>query len=357
MGIEQKRDFIIKFVYYLIIIGVAVAIFKYGLPLVMPFVLAFVFAYILRKPTKFLCKRYALPYKISALIMVVFFYCTIGLLIGLAIVKGFVGIRSAVGFIPMLYSTYIETALTEVLIKFETIAYDMDINLFAALEGINDQLMERLGNFISDFSTWAVGFVSNVATSIPGLFIKLVLMIIGTVFIAMDYDKIVGFFYRQLDSQKRNIVYEIKNYVIGTLFVCICSYGLIMSITFVELSIGLTIIGFDRAILIAACIAIFDILPVLGTGGIMIPWCVITLIRGNISLGLGLLAVYIVITVIRNILEPKIVGSQLGLHPIVTLCSLFVGAQLFGVVGLFGFPIGLSLIKHLNDKGTINWIK
>ena len=90
---------------------------------------------------------------------------------------------------------------------------------------------------------------------------------------------------------------EIQPYVAGTLFVCIRSYALIMTITFVELSIGLTLIGV------------------------------------------------------------KIVGSQIGLHPVVTLSSMFVGAQLFGVLGLFGFPIGLSLLRHLNDNGTLRVYK
>ena len=150
---------------------------------------------------------------------------------------------------------------------------------------------------------------------------------------------------------------QIKEYIIGTLFVCIRSYAIIMSITFVELSIGFTIIGLEYALPIAFGIAIFDILPVLGTGGIMLPWAVITAIRGDIPLALSLLAVYVVVTIIRNIIEPKIVGAQLGLHPVVTLVSMFVGTQLFGVLGLFGFPICLSLLRHLNDTGAVKIFK
>ena len=74
-------------------------------------------------------------------------------------------------------------------------------------------------------------------------------------------------------------------------------------------------------------------------------------------LALSLLAIYLVITIIRNIIEPKIVGSQLGLHPVVTLCSMFVGAQLLGVVGMFGFPILLSLLRYLNDHEVIHIFK
>ena len=148
----------------------------------------------------------------------------------------------------------------------------------------------------------------------------------------------MGFCLRQLSTRSKKVVLQIKEYVIGTLFVCIRSYALIMSLTFVELSI-------------------FDILPVLGTGGIMIPWVVISAFSGDYPLALGLLIVYVVITIIRNILEPKIVGSQIGLHPVITLCSMFIGVQLFGVIGLFGFPIGLSLLRYLNENGTIHLYK
>lgn len=79
--------------------------------------------------------------------------------------------------------------------------------------------------------------------------------------------------------------------------------------------------------------------------------------QGNYQVSIGILVVYIVVTIVRNILEPKIVGGQLGLHPVVALMSMFIGANLIGVIGLFGFPITLSLLKHLNDTGTIKLFK
>ena len=87
------------------------------------------------------------------------------------------------------------------------------------------------------------------------------------------------------------------------------------------------------------------------------PWVLIELLQGNPFMALKLFGVYVTVTVVRNIIEPKIVGGQLGLHPVVTLCSMFVGVQLFGVVGLFGFPIGLSLLRYLNDHGVIHIFK
>ena len=178
-------------------------------------------------------------------------------------------------------------------------------------------------------------------------------MIISTFFIAIDYQRLTGFCMQQLSDGAKEIFVQIKQYIVGTLFVCIRSYLLIMSITFVELSIGLSVLNVRHALLVAFFIAIFDILPVLGTGGIMIPWSVLTVVQGDLAMGLKLFVLYLIITVIRNIIEPKIVGGQLGLHPVVTLSSMFAGAQLFGALGLFGFPIVLSLLCHLDRNGTI----
>ena len=89
----------------------------------------------------------------------------------------------------------------------------------------------------------------------------------------------------------------------------------------------------------------------------MIPWSIISLIMGDIGVGIGLIVVYLVVTVIRNIIEPKIVGTQLGLHPLATLISMFIGVNIAGIIGLFGFPIMLSLLLHLNKHGVIKLLK
>ena len=246
-----------------------------------------------------------------------------------------------------------EPILSDIYSGIEQSFLHMDPALLTALEELMTQFSQSLGQMVSSLSGLAMGYVSGVASSLPGLFISLLLLIISTFFISADYDRLTGFCLLQLDEKRREIFLLIKEYVVGTLFVCIRSYALIMSITFLELSIGLTVVGVENSIFIAFLIAIFDILPVLGTGGVMIPWIVLEALKMNFSMALALLLVYLFVTVVRNIIEPKIVGAQIGLHPVVTLSSMFVGAQLFGVLGLFGFPICLSLLRYLNENGVI----
>ncbi len=353
MEIEKKRNFIINFLFYLIWIILGLFVLKYLLPLLMPFVVAFLIAFSLRKPIRFLQERLRLPGKLAAVVMVLVFYCTIGLLLTLLSFRLFWSMKEMIIQLPSLYTSQFEPLMQQIVKWLETLNLNFDPQWSTMLEEIFIQFSDAFGNLISNFSMGALSWVSGAAVSVPGQVLSVFLTIISSFFIAVDYDRITSFFVRQLNDTHSRLLLEIRDYIVGTLFLCIRSYALIMTITFFELSIGLSLLKIENAILIALLIAIFDILPVLGTGGIMIPWVGIVFLQGNYSLALGLLVVYLVITVIRNIIEPKIVGAQLGLHPVLTLVSMFVGANYFGFLGMFGFPILLSLLKDLNDKGII----
>ena len=357
MPMEKYSKFLITFAYYAVIAALAYVVLRYALPMLAPFVIGAVLAYLLRFPIRFLHRKAKLPYKGAAILVVLLFFGLIGTALVLAGVKAINWLVDAINLLPTMYTTHALPFFAEVTQNLEKIFIDLDPDTLSTLENLAQKALDSAGNLISSLSGTAVSALSGAAVSIPGLFIKLVLLIISTFFIAIDYETIKAFLVRQLDEKTHNLLWEIKNYVGGTLWVCIRSYAIIMTLTFVELSIGLSIVKIEHAVIVALLIAVFDILPVLGTGGIMIPWTVLTAIQGDFRLSLGLLIIYIVITIIRNIIEPKIVGGQLGLHPVVTLSSMFAGAQLFGVIGLFGFPIGLSLLRHLNDRGVIKILK
>ena len=160
--------------------------------------------------------------------------------------------RTVIFQLPSLYNTYIAPVLMSISDIAEQSVLQMDPALVESIDRIWIQFVQSIGEIISSVSVSLVGGLSSLlATSLPGLFIKLLLMIISTFFIAVDYRKLTHFILRQLSPAGKHILFEIKQYIVGTLFVCIRSYALIMSITFVELAIGLSIIGVDRAVLIA----------------------------------------------------------------------------------------------------------
>lgn len=355
--IEKYSKFLITFAYYAVIAVLTFVAIRYALPMLAPFVIGAAIAYLLRFPIRILHRKAKLPYKGAAVITVLLFFAIIGTALGVAGIKAINWLVSAINLLPTMYTTHALPFFEEVTANLESVFRGLDGDVLSTLDSLGQQALDSAGDLISSLSGKAVGVLSGAAISLPGLFVKLVLLIISTFFIAIDYELIKAFIVRQLDEKTHNLLWEIKNYVGGTLWVCIRSYAIIMTLTFVELAVGLSLIKVQHAVIVALLISIFDILPVLGTGGIMIPWTVLTAIQGDLRLALGLLIIYVVITIIRNIVEPKIVGSQLGLHPVVTLSSMFAGVQLFGILGLFGFPIGLSLLRHLNDHGVIKVLK
>ncbi len=354
---EKRKTFLINFAYFGVYTLIVYTVLRYGFKLVAPFVIGFIVAYFLKAPIALLSRKLKIPRKPAALLTVMLFYVTVGSVIALLGMKLVGGVTDLLVRLPGLYENYGLPYLVQVMGNIEAILYQMDDSFVAAINGVGSQMLGSLGNLVSKLSGYAISFVSSFAASLPTMFIDVVLMLISSFFIAGDYEQLRGFFINQLSDNARKIFIQIKEYVVGTLLVCIRSYAIIMSITFLELSIGLSILKINHAVLVAACIAVFDVLPVLGTGGIMVPWVVLTAVRGNFGLALGLLLVYIVVTIIRNIIEPKIVGGQLGLHPVVTLASMYAGVRLLGGIGLFGFPIGLSLMCHLNERGVIKIFK
>ncbi len=355
--IDRYKKFLVTIAYYGVIAALVFLGIRYALPLLAPFLIGAVIAYLLRFPVRWLHRKIKIPYKGAAALTVALFFIVLGALLVLAGVKAVNWLVDTIALLPTMYTTHALPFFEEVTANLEQIFRDLDPGVIATLESVGDRLLESAGTWISSLSSVAVSVLSGAAVSLPGLFLDIVMLIISTFFIAIDYEAIRTFLLRQLGQESKMLLWEIKSYVGGTLWVCIRSYAIIMGITFVELSIGLSVVKVEHAIVLAMLIAVFDILPVVGIGAILIPWAVLTAIQGDLVLFLGLMITYVVIVVVRNIVEPKIVGGQLGLHPIVTLSSMIVGLQLFGLLGLFGFPITLSLLRHLNDHGIIKILK
>lgn len=354
MQLEKQKAFIIQAIYWAIYAAIAFVALKFGVGLLLPFLMGFLFAAILQRPIRWVQGALRTKSRLVPLAVAALFYLAFGALLFFIGNRIIAGLQRLLPLIPQLYDGYVEPFLTDAFAGFEELFSRTNSPILALISGWDEQFMDSLGSMVSGFSVRVMGTVSNLAASLPGFFIRLLLMVISTFFIAGDYRRITAFCVRQLSPRGREIFFQIRRYVVGTLFSCIRSYLIIMCITFVELSVYLFVIGMEHAVLIALCIAVFDILPILGTGGVMIPWAVGAAVSGRLGLGVKLLVIYLIVTVVRNIIEPKIVSGQLGLHPVVTMIGLFVGVQLFGAVGLFALPILLSLLCHLNRTGAIS---
>ena len=220
-----------------------------------------------------------------------------------------------------------------------------------------DQVLATLDASIKTLSAKAVALVGNFAVSVPGKLVNTIICIVSTVFILLDWEAIGKFIHGQMPEKASEVMKDGWSQLKKTIGKYIRSYGLIMLMTFTELAIGLLIIGVDNSWGLAAGIAVLDILPIVGCGTVLIPWAVVSLVTGKPGLGISLLVLYVIIAIVRNIAEPKIVGQQVGLHPLATLLAMVTGASLFGAAGVFALPIALAVIKQLDDDGIIHVIK
>ena len=175
MESEKRRKFIINFIYVTIIIFLIFIIVRYGLGLVTPFIFALVIAYFLKRPAKFISKRLKVPYKLIAFILVLIFYCTIGLLLSVIGIKLVSTVLDIVYSLPSFYYAKIEPFLMLTFDNIEEMVLHMDPALVSTLNDIFTQFTKTLGQLISNISMKAVTFISGYASSLPGLFIKILL--------------------------------------------------------------------------------------------------------------------------------------------------------------------------------------
>lgn len=356
-SIENKRDFVIRCIYYSIIAIIVYFSLKYVIPIVMPFIIGLCISLALRPMILKITSKFKIKQKWVSMFVLLAFYLTIGVLICFLSFRLLIAIQQLFYTLPAFFKSNVMPAIESLLIQLEDISSKIDVNLFKNIENFILTFSDSLMGFVTSASTGAVKWFTRTATSIPSFFINIIFVVISSFFITLDFERIMAFLQKQLPPKAITIILAVKENLFGTIFKFIKAYSILMFITFVELSIGFSIMKLDNAVAVAALIACIDIMPVLGTGGVVIPWMIIELVNGNLPLALGLLITYLIVTVIRNILEPKVVGEQIGLYPLVTLICMFVGGSLYGVVGLFGLPIAITILKNLNDNGTIKIFK
>lgn len=353
LQVEKMREFLIKFLFWTVILGLAYVLLKYAMPFLTPFLTAFFIAFLLKPVTNWITQKTRLKRRTVAVLLLVAFYVLIGSLFTVLGTRIVIFLRDAVYAAPRVYAGVIRPALETLQRTLEGWVATLSPALTEFVVNLGDHLSDALSEIVSAVSGWALGRVTNAAGSVPAFLVKFLMTIVASFFFVADYYEITSFLARQLSPKARGMLFTIKQKCVEVLCSFGRAYAILMSITFAEVFLGLALLRVDYALLIALITAIVDILPVLGTGTVLIPWGVAMLILGNFPLGVGLLILYGVITVVRQMLEPRIVGQQIGLYPLVTLLCMFAGTYLFGFVGLFGVPIVVTLLVQLNRSGEI----
>ena len=339
MELQKKKDFLIRLLYAAVILAIAIYICRRAVIVLLPFVIALLVSLILRPVVRFLHEKCRVQKTIASVCIVLLFYGAVGVLVVLLGIRLVTGVRDLVLQLPAFYNTRIEPLLSGFAAWVQQFATRFDPAAATILGDLLKGAGSSIESAITSFSMSALRTISGYAISAPGILIDILITIIATVFITMDYPLL-----------KRFLLCPVGR-TLGRYVRC---YALILLITFAELALGLSSIGIRGAPVIALLIACFDILPVVGSGTVLIPWAILAAVGGDYRIAASVGVLYIIVTVIRNIIEPKIIGDHVGLHPIATLVSMVVGVYVFGGIGLLGLPVTLALCKSLNDAGVIH---
>ena len=350
-NINKQKIFIIKFLYFILILGIIFSIFKYALPVLFPFLVAFSISIILRHPVDFISKHLKINRKFVGVLLLLLLYGSISFVFIFFGTKLFRYIGELFQKLPEIYTTNIEPALNIIIYKIQDII--PELNVVLDLENISKYII----NIINSISLSAVNLIASIATKIPSFLVKFIFAIIASFLCTLDYYKVTGFIMRQFPERVQEIIINVKQNIFGTIVKFLKAYSILMFVTFIQLSIGLTIFNIPNAITLAVIFSMLDVIPAIGVGGLLIPWSIIEFIKGNYDLAIGLLVIYGIISIVRSILEPKVIGKQIGLNPLITLTSMFLGAEILGFFGIFIFPIIATIIKYLNDSGTLKLFK
>ena len=216
-----------------------------------------------------------------------------------------------------------------------------------AASGIIDALVKQGGAFVAQN-------LGKLATRTPKVFMGSLICVISSIYLSLDYDKIKLYFKGLIEKYVSVDTLKIFSRVSGGVKAYLKAYFTVFLITFGELYLGLAVLGRKYALLIAFFVAAFDILPLFGAGAVLVPWGTVLIASGSIGVGIGMLVLFVIMTVVRQIVEPHLVGKHLGIHPLASLVSVYVGYRIFGLFGMLLAPFAALAVKGIFDGEETN---
>jgi len=217
-----------------------------------------------------------------------------------------------------------------------------------------NELVRTLTSFATTITGNLAGGAITAAISLPMFLFAVMLTVVGTFWLSYDKERIFAFFRKIFPVSVVSGASALKSGVFISLIGQLKTQATLALILAVILTAGLFILRVDFWLLFGLLLGVMELLPIIGSGLVLAPWGIISLINGDTFLGAGLLALFLAVTLIRNTVEPRIMSRQLGIYPLAAMMSMYAGLKLMGLVGLIIGPFILSVLKVvlLIDAGT-----
>ena len=328
-------------------------LFKLGIFL-FPFVLAFIFSMITQPIARFINKKTHLSAKVSTIISIVAFFLVLFGLMSVVSIK----------FIEEIYN--LSKNLRGSSAQFNELWNKSLDQGFVYIDYLPKEFITQIqsytGEFINFAARSATTFVNQTIrfiTSIPTLIVYTSITILSTLFMSLDKNDIVKFLEHQFPISWLNKIYNIKRDILSVFGSYLRAQLILVTICFFELLIALNLFLFlglnvKYPLIFSIVISLIDALPILGAGAILIPWSIFSFITGDIKLGFAIFILYVIVLAVRQLLEPKLISQKIGVHPLVTLVSMYSGFKLLGIIGFLIGPIVMIILKNVFSKELEN---
>lgn len=312
-----------------------------------PFILAFIIAYLMKPLTEFFQKKFNMSNGISSLLSTIISFTLIILLLTLLITKISTEAKSILTSLPGVnidsISNYIMSNLDAMKNFYDSLDPTLSTQIQNQISSIATALIDFMGTLLNT--------VIKIAMSLPIIFMVIIIILLATFFISKDLPAIQKRFFNALSPSGQNKFRHFWSESNRMLFQYIKSYGLIIFITFLLTWVGFGILGVHYSFILSLLSGFLDIMPILGIACVYIPLSIYYWLIGDHVVSIFLIVLYIAVTVVRNIIEPKIVSQSLNLHPVAVLAAMFIGLKAYGFLGmlyLIFLMIFYNILKKVN---------
>lgn len=323
-----------------------------ALPLGLPFLLGWLLALGAERAVRFLGERTSLPRWARSGICVTALFAVLGAVLYFFVRVLWEELVRLVGQLPELLGR-LRPVLDQMRTVLEGWAAKAPGSLSRALIRWIEELFAGGSVLLDSLYGFLSGLVSRVVTGLPGLLLTLVTTLIATYMTSAALPEIKAWLKKHLPRERQNQLRTLRGKCRSAFGGWVKAQMKVMLIVFCVLTVGLWMLRVEFALLFGGLIAILDALPVLGTGTVLIPWALVCFLQGQTGRGVGLLVLYGAVSLTRSIMEPRLVGRQLGLHPLVSLMAFYVGYRLFGVAGMILLPLLAVVVRQFFGPHTV----
>jgi sporulation integral membrane protein YtvI len=349
----------LRFLFVIVALITSLVALFYVSTVTYPFLIAIIIAFLINPIVNFFVKQTKMPRYIAVIVTIVLFLSAVVALMYMLVAE----IVAGTGYLVKVVPPHFENLVAYIQSFFVAKIVPIYNEITAMIRELDQSEQQKLMDNVNEVGTAVVEGVSNVLTTIlsafqglllglPNFATVLIFSLLATFFISKDWYRLGDMLHRIIPKNAHESSQSVLNELKKAFFGFIKAQLTLISITALIVLIGLLIMRVEYAITIAIIIGIVDLLPYLGTGAVFVPWIVYTFITGDYPTTIGLAILYIIVVVQRQVMEPKILSSNIGLDPLATLIALFVGFKLFGFLGLIIGPVLLVTINALQSAGV-----